>query len=299
MANNYFQPRNYFAQQAPQQTPVFFQPLNQFDNLNYLTGNVREGVAGQNQGARAVLGGMLWGNNDSNGVHTPGIFEQANQQMGYARDQTKAATLGFGSIKWVPDNPNTPQDESLIPQYDANTLGKNERGAAQGGQQQANARGMMYSSFGDQMVGAALQRVGEQARSVINQYAGQINQIANNAQAQASSAISQLGSLYGQDITADAQQTFNQAQLDQQAAANQQPSEPTMQMYSSDPNLDPTQYNVVKSGNGSYISLKISDFNTPAGTYAKPPVRGTLDKKLGAGNYVIVKNGGKWEVRTR
>lgn len=270
MGNNYFNPRTYLPQQAPTPPKVTFQAPQTYSNLGYLSGNLRDGVAGTNQPTRAMLGGMLWGN-DQNGVHTPGIFERMRTQMGDARDQTKAATKGFGSIKWVPDDPTTTDvDESLIPQYDANTLGKNERAAAQGGQQQANARGMMYSSFGDQMVGAALQRVGEQARSVINQYSGQINQIANSAQQQATSIVSQLSSLYGQDVTADATATYETSMLAGQAAANAPAPAP-----------DP------------------ATFTKPAGHYSKAyPNTKVLNDRFGEGNYKIVQSpGGKgWDV---
>lgn len=217
MGNNYFQPRTYTMPTAPRMPSVNIPTVNEFSGQSTLG----TGFAGQsNSGTRQMLSGLIWGNTDAAGVRTPGVFDNMRTQMGTARDNAKAASAGFGGIKWVPDDPNTPQDESLTPQYDPNSIGKNERGAVQGGQQQANARGMMYSSFGDQMVGAALQRVGEQARGVINQYAGQLNTIATQAQSTAATYLGSLGSLYGSDAQEYATGVYNQKMLDATTAAN-------------------------------------------------------------------------------
>ena len=218
MGNNYFQPRTYTMPTAPVMPSVTVPTVNQFTDQTTLG----SGFAGQsNSGTRQMLAGLIWGNTDAAGVHTPGVFENMKTQMGQARDTAKAASAGFGGIKWVPDDPSTPNvDESLTPVYDPNGIGKNERGAVQGGQQQSNARGMMYSSFGDQMVGAALQRVGEQARGVINQYAGQLNTIANQAQTTAANYLGTLGSLYGSDAQEYATGVYNQNMLDAATAGN-------------------------------------------------------------------------------
>ena len=224
MGNNYFQPRTYTMPTAPRMPAVNIPKVNTFADQSTLS----TGFAGQsNSGTRQMLAGLIWGNTDAAGVRTPGVFDNMKTQMGTARDNAKAASAGFGGIKWVPDDPATTDvDESLTPQYDPNGVGKNERSAVQGGQQQANSRGMMYSSFGDQMVGAALQRVGEQARSVINQYSGQLNTIANQAQATAANYLGTLGSLYGSDAQEYATSQYNAASLAAMTPAAEEPAAP-------------------------------------------------------------------------
>lgn len=261
MGNNYFQPRTYTMPTAPAMPAVTVPTVNQFTDQTTLG----SGFAGQsNSGTRQMLAGLIWGNTDAAGVHTPGVFENMKTQMNFTRDSTKAATAGFGGIKWVPDDTSTPNvDESLTPQYDPNGIGKNERSAVQGGQQQANARGMMYSSFGDQMVGAALQRVGEQARGIINQYAGQLNTIANQAQSTAASYLGTLGSLYGQDAQENATAIYNKASLDALTAANA-PEEPAA----------PEQINMKVYEKGQTPGLKTLDAMFGAGNW-KRTVSGT------------------------
>jgi hypothetical protein len=62
---------------------------------------------------------------------------------------------------------------------------------------------MLSSGVADQMVGAALQRVGEQARAIVNQYSNQINEIADRnldpLTGLAVQTLVQIQSLYGAD----------------------------------------------------------------------------------------------------
>jgi hypothetical protein len=285
MGNNYFQPRTYTMPTAPKMPAVTVPTVNEFTDQATLG----SGFAGQsNSGTRQMLAGLIWGNTDAAGVRTPGVFDNMRTQMGTTRDSTKAATAGFGGIRWVPDDTSTPNvDESLTPQYDPNGIGKNERGAVQGGQQQANARGMMYSSFGDQMVGAALQRVGEQARGVINQYAGQLNTIANQAQATAGSYLGSLGSLYGSDAQEYATGVYNQKMLDIATAASNAPAPAPGPAATTRADIQTNQESEYPITNDSWA-------------WKTHPNSAALDKQFGYGNYLIVKKpGGGWTVRVK
>lgn len=285
MGNNYFQPRTYAMPTAPVMPPVTVPTVNEFSGQQSVLSN---GFAGQsNSGTRQMLSGLIWGNTDAAGVHTPGVFENMRTQMGTARDTAKAASAGFGGIKWVPDDTSTPNvDESLTPVYDPNGIGKNERSAVQGGQQQANARGMMYSSFGDQMVGAALQRVGEQARGVIAQYAGQLNTIANQAQATAANYLGTLGSLYGSDAQEYATAQYNAASLAALTAATTPAPAPG--------SAASTSADIQANQESEY------PITNPSWSWKSHPRSAALDKQFGYGNYLIVKKpGGGWTVRVK
>jgi len=143
-------------------------------------------------------------------------------QMGIARNNAKDATRGFGGINWQPDNPATPNvDESLMVNYQPDAMGKNERSAVISARAQAAAHGILNSSESDQMVGSGLQRVGEQARAIINQYSGQINTIAAGADAQSQALIGQITTAYGTDAAYEAQRIFNEQTAADAAAATQ------------------------------------------------------------------------------
>jgi hypothetical protein len=121
---------------------------------------------------------------------------------------------GYGGITFRQDDTSTPNvDESLMVDYQPDKLGTNERQAVLQARAQANARGMLSSGFGDQMIGSALQRVGEQARAIVNQYSNQINEIANRnfdpLTGLAAQTLGQIQGLYGADMQWQATQDLS------------------------------------------------------------------------------------------
>ncbi len=203
MATNYFRPITYLPRQPtkPQVQlpttsgkPPAFTP-GQFDVKNW------EGKAAPNQGMIQYYLTQLYGDGQ-----VPGLNEVAAGKFANARNNLKDNLRGFGGFSFRQDDPNTKDvDESLMVDYTPDRLGRNERQAVLAARAQANARGMISSGFGDQAVGAALQRVGEQARQIVNQYATQINQISDYyfdpLNGQQVKLWGEINSLYGADTT--------------------------------------------------------------------------------------------------
>jgi hypothetical protein len=117
------------------------------------------------------------------------------------RDAAKAQTRGYGGINWREDDLSTDEDESLTPSYESDKMGQNERDAYNAALSRGAASGISYSTAGDQLVGAALQRVSDEAAKTISQYAGDINSYATSQLSESSTALTNYMSLYGSDAT--------------------------------------------------------------------------------------------------
>jgi hypothetical protein len=201
---NYFSPVTYLPRQpiksAFTQTPIA--PLDQgtIDTINNQGAGAFANGAGPNSAARALLATQLGTGPDS-------LTTQANTQMGLANQNVRKALRGYGGVSFGVDDTSTPDvNEGLMVNYQPDKLGSRDRQAVIAARSQANARGMAYSGFGDQLVGAALQRTTEEARAIVGQYAQQINQIATTTNQNVQSAITTLGGLYGSDTTWNLQQ---------------------------------------------------------------------------------------------
>jgi len=221
----------------------------------------------------------------------PGSVGARYDALMQARQKNAAAQLrGYGGVSFAQDDLSTPDvNESLNTQYESGRLGQNERAAYKSATAAGAAKGIAYSTGGEQLVGSALQRVSEETRAVVMQYSQDINGLATQQLGEAQALLTQYTSLYGADSTAMLT-----------TLSKVTPPEPTIQRFTTLPKVNLDEFNVVKAGDGSYLTLKISDYKTPSGTYAKAPKRKTLDDRYGPGNYVIVKrpNGG-FEVRTK
>jgi hypothetical protein len=129
----------------------------------------------------------------------PGLV---NPRLTNVRAGAKQALAGYGGYKFREDNPDTPEREDLILDFDGNAgPGEREKQGIRGEQNAANARGMLESSFANQNVGQALQRLSLEAQQVANQYAADIKSIYDSSHAQASQIVGQIASLYGSDST--------------------------------------------------------------------------------------------------
>ena len=202
MSTNYFRPITYLPRQPtkPQvQLPKTSTGANPF-KPNQFTVNNFEGKAAPNQGMIQSYLAKLYGDGK-----VPGLNEVAGGKFAKARNDLRDNLRGYGGFSFRQDDPNTKDvDESLMVDYAPDRLGRNERQAILAARAQANARGMLSSGFGDQLVGAALQRVGEQARQIVNQYSQQIGQISDyyfdpNTGLQ-EKYLGEINSLYGADI---------------------------------------------------------------------------------------------------
>lgn len=135
------------------------------------------------------------------------------------RANAKQALAGYGGYQFQEDNRSTPQDESLLLDYNADTaMGQRETAAYKGSANAANAQGMLGSSFANQNIASAIQRVSLEAQGIVNQYSAQINATLSSGSDQASSIVTQWNGLYGSDSaylvsSADAARQ-SQAQVD-------------------------------------------------------------------------------------
>lgn len=156
-----------------------------------LDASVMGNAAAPNYAARNMYLGQL-GSGGSIATRYKGLMQAR-------RDAAKAQTRGYGGINWRDDDPNTVEDESLTPSYESDKMGQNERDAYNAAISRGSASGVTYSSAGDQLVGAALQRVSDEAAKTIAQYAGDINGYATAQLNESSTALSNYMSLYGSD----------------------------------------------------------------------------------------------------
>lgn len=116
------------------------------------------------------------------------------------RNRAQQALAGYGGWSFAKDDPNTPQDESLNLSFDAGAgLGEREKVAVRGVRNQANASGMLYSSFTNQNIGNAVQKLSLEAQQIANQYASDLNAATNSSYNSASRLIGQWTQLYGTD----------------------------------------------------------------------------------------------------
>jgi hypothetical protein len=210
MSTNYFNPITYLPRQ-PTQTPVqmpnqtsFTLPTN--PGWGNVTGWSPNGpVAAPNQGQiQTLLAGLYGSGTPGQPDYVPGLNERVANQLGLARNNVRDRLRGYGGVSFRQDDPSTPNvDESLMMDYNPDQLGRNERQAVLGARAAANARGMLSSGFGDQLIGSALQRVGEDARAIVNQYSTQIKEISDRnfdpITGLANTTLNQIQSLYGPD----------------------------------------------------------------------------------------------------
>ncbi len=116
------------------------------------------------------------------------------------RAGAKQALAGYGGYGFQVDDPTTPQNEGLNLNYDSSKgMGQREIQAAAGARNNANAAGMLESSFANQNIASAVQRTSLEAQQVANQYAQAVNQTLTSYANQAAQIAFQWAGLYGQD----------------------------------------------------------------------------------------------------
>lgn len=122
-----------------------------------------------------------------------------NARLTNLRAGAQQALAGYGGWKFREDDPNTPEREDLLVDFDAGMgLGEREKAAIRG-VRDATPVGMLYSSFSNRNIAQAVQRLQDEARAIVNQYAAAVNEELNNQANQASQIIAQWAQLYGQD----------------------------------------------------------------------------------------------------
>lgn len=127
---------------------------------------------------------------------------QYNAQLTGIRANAQQSLAGYGGYKFREDNPNTPEREDMVLDFDAGSgLGEREKLAVRGERNAANSRGMLYSSFANQNIGQAVQRLSLEAQQIANQYARAVNGVESDYASQVANITGQYARLYGKDAS--------------------------------------------------------------------------------------------------
>ena len=137
------------------------------------------------------------------------VYQNFLKNLGSRRDTARAALMGYGGISFKGDDPSTPQDESLEIKQETGLAGTKERAAAQGATAAGAATGLRGRAR-QMMVGAALQRVSNEARAVINQYATDVNSMSDQFKERQDELIGRWNTLYGSDANDALQEQLRQ-----------------------------------------------------------------------------------------
>jgi hypothetical protein len=127
----------------------------------------------------------------------PGLV---NPRLTQIRAGAQQALAGYSGYKWGTDDPNTPEREDLYLDPDSSGKpGERDKQAIRGEQNAANARGMLESSFTNQNIGQAVQRLSLEAQAIATQYAKAIQDEQTSYASQVAQITGQWVSLYGSD----------------------------------------------------------------------------------------------------
>ena len=117
-----------------------------------------------------------------------------------ARENARANLAGYGGVNFGTDDPNTPQDESLLISFDSNAQpGQRERNAVAGERDAANARGLMSSSFANRAIGNALTRLSAEKQAIVSNFAAQIGGLFTQQATETTSLVTDWTRLFGED----------------------------------------------------------------------------------------------------
>ena len=206
----------------------------------------------------------------------------SNARLTNIRAGAQQALAGYGGWKFRDDDPNTAEREDLLVDFDAGLgLGEREKTAVRGVRSAENMRGTLYSSFANQNIGQAVQRLQDEARAIVNQYAASINDELTNYANQTSQIVGQWTQLYGQDAMYLAENP--PPPPDPMAGlARASDDSPIIGRYQQYPNLDVLRarypgypLGVRQAGDGSYVVV------IGAGA-AQPPQPGQQRRRPGA-----------------
>lgn len=222
------------------------------------------------------------------------IYQNFLKNLGSRRDTARAALMGYGGISFKGDDPSTPQDESLEIKQETGTglAGTKERAAAQGATAAGAATGLRGRAR-QMMVGAALQRVSNEARAVINQYATDVNSMSDQFKERQDELIGRWNTLYGSDANDALQEQLRQeaAKKAQEAAAARAAEEARKKQASRNKRLPETGR---VGGSQARWTKKTHAMNTvkqlqrPGGRYPADKYTLTVGKPYGKNYFVIM-----------
>jgi hypothetical protein len=135
---------------------------------------------------------------------TESIYDKYIKLIRGERDKTSATLSGYGGLSFKANDPSTARDESLEISYETGRVGQQERTAYDAALAASLARGGVGRA---ELIGAALQRVSQEAQGVISQYAASISNpqgtgFADQMLTEQNKAIARYNELYGTDASA-------------------------------------------------------------------------------------------------
>jgi hypothetical protein len=204
----------------------------------------------------------------------PSFAQQNQAALTGIQSGAKMGLAGYGGYSFAKDNPNTPQREDLTVAFNPNAgPGQREKQAFQGVRNSANAQGTLYSSFTNQNIASAAQRLSLEAQQIVNQYASSINQQQTAYANQVAGVIGQWVGLYGQDA--------------QYLAENPPPTPPIPTAYESAV-AAANAGQLAKSGQGEPIIWKGTKSPNMTTLQAQYPGANIQIRKMGGGGYAAV-----------
>jgi hypothetical protein len=125
----------------------------------------------------------------------PGKYDKLRDSR---KANVKLGLTGLGNYQ-VGDNPDTTEVETDAVFRADKQIGDRETQAVREADSSANARGMMFSSFRDKSVGAALGRLSREAQQVITQYATDMGKLNDDQIGEENDLYGQMNTLYGSE----------------------------------------------------------------------------------------------------
>lgn len=131
------------------------------------------------------------------------IYKMYLANMAAKRTDYAGKLAGYGGISFKTNDPSTTKDEQFDIQQQTGLTGQREVAGVQGATSSAASRGIQGKAR-NLMIGAALQRVSEEARTIINQYATEISGtqpggLAYELKQEQDRLVAKWGDLYGKD----------------------------------------------------------------------------------------------------
>ena len=199
MSTNYFKPTNYAPPRVISNPAanVEVPTLRQVDTSSPMYQEYGAITGGTNYTARKDIMDKLAAEGDQS------IYQTFLKNMGAKRDTYSAQLSGYGGLSFKTDDLSTTKREDFEIEQQTGQTGQREVAGVQGATVSAASRGIRGRAR-NLMVGAALQRVSEEARGIINQYAAEISGtqaggLAYELKQEQDRLISSWGDLYGKD----------------------------------------------------------------------------------------------------
>ena len=220
------------------------------------------------------------------------IYQNFLKNLGSRRDTARAALMGYGGISFKGDDPSTPQDESLEIKQETGLAGTKEVAGAQGATSAAASSGLRGRAR-QMMVGAALQRVSNEARAVINQYASDVNSMSTQFKDRQDELIGRWNTLYGSDAKDALAEEVRQEAVKraQQEAARRQAEEAAKAEAAKSSRLPDTGRvggSNAKWAKKSYALNQVKKLQGPGGRYPADKYTLTVGKPYGKNYFVIM-----------